>query len=605
MDLAGQRDRSDRSGEGAWPARAAWLALAGAVIGMAYSLLLRGGEGRGWTDDSVRLFVATFLVVGGIAFAFTIDRVRATWSAAFALGAGLLVALVSFWNGPWSGWNSDEPWRFGCALLTVAIAAPFLQVSRDRGRWSTDYADLHGHAWTNIVVWFASLAFALLAFLLANLLGELFTLIGIDLLRDLLRKDWFNWAIAGGAFGAAVGLLRDNDRIVRLLQRVVVTVLSVLAPVLAVGLVLFLVALPFTGLTPLWDSTRATTPILLACVIGALILGNGIIGNGADEEARSPILRWSGLALAASVLPLALIAAISTGSRVAQHGMSPDRLWAIAFVAVFVAYGAAYLLAVARRRTRWADAVRPANVQLALGLLILAGMLATPLLEFDEVATRNQVARLESGKVKVSKFDWEALRFDFGPAGVRALDRLSREGRAPAIRQLAAKARARTGRFDDWLETKLKPKEIEAAARSVQVWPRQVPVPQDLRDALFASGKVRHLDCGPQGGCRLFWQPGEDAAVFVVDGCAAFSPAEQVEPGQGCRIDVNAYVLEAGRWQDASRIVPAREVKMSRAEESASLARERGALDRGDVEVRSVQHRQVFLGGKPVGEPFE
>ena len=75
---------------------------------------------------------------------------------------------------------------------------------------------------------------------------------------------------------------------VRLLQRVVTTVLAVLAPVLGVGLILFLVALPFTGLGALWEATKSTTPILLACVIGALILANAVIGNGAEEEVDQP-----------------------------------------------------------------------------------------------------------------------------------------------------------------------------------------------------------------------------------------------------------------------------------------------------------------------------
>jgi hypothetical protein len=32
---------------------------------------------------------------------------------------------------------------------------------------------------------------------------------------------------------------------------------------------------------------------------------------------------------------------------------------------------------------------------------------------------------------------------------------------------------------------------------------------------------------------------------------------------------------------------------------------QRAALARGAVEIRSVERRQVFVGGKPVGTPFE
>ena len=64
-----------------------------------------------------------------------------------------------------------------------------------------------------------------ITFLLAWLIAGLFDLIGIDLLKDLLRKSWFNWMLAGFAFGAAVGLLRERDRLVGTLQRLVMVVL--------------------------------------------------------------------------------------------------------------------------------------------------------------------------------------------------------------------------------------------------------------------------------------------------------------------------------------------------------------------------------------------
>jgi hypothetical protein len=72
--------------------------------------------------------------------------------------------------------------------LQVAIAAPLLQSVRDEGRWSLGSARIHAHAWTNIVLWGAAWAFVAISFLLAQLLAELFSLIGIRLLREALRK---------------------------------------------------------------------------------------------------------------------------------------------------------------------------------------------------------------------------------------------------------------------------------------------------------------------------------------------------------------------------------------------------------------------------------
>src|SRR3546814_4668138 len=47
----------------------------------------------------------------------------------------------------------------------------------------------------------------------------MFKLIGINLIFDLLNDEWFGWMLAGAAFGGAVGLLRERDRLVATLQR--------------------------------------------------------------------------------------------------------------------------------------------------------------------------------------------------------------------------------------------------------------------------------------------------------------------------------------------------------------------------------------------------
>jgi hypothetical protein len=62
--------------------------------------------------------------------------------------------------------------------------------------------------------------------------------------KELLQESWFGWMLAGFAFGAAVGLLRERDALVGTLQRLVMVVLGVLAPVLAIALTLFLLSCP-------------------------------------------------------------------------------------------------------------------------------------------------------------------------------------------------------------------------------------------------------------------------------------------------------------------------------------------------------------------------
>lgn len=564
-----------------WPARAFGLAALGTLLGAAFGLLVDVPGGA--YPSVLRMSAASFVAVGGIAFAFTVERLRWAWAAGFAVVAGLVVALVFAWNGSPTGWIAGTEWRIFCALLAIAVAAPLFQTARDAGGWRPDPSAIHAHAWTNIVLWFAAWAFVLASWLMAQLLGALFGLIGIEFLADALRELWVNLTVVGAALGAAIALLRDRDRVLGSLQRVMTTVLSVLAPVLALGLVLFVLALPFTGLEPLWDKTQATTPILLAAVAASFVLANAIVGNSAEEEARAPALRWSAMALGAVMAPLSIVAAISTWLRIDQYGFTPERLWALVFVIVVLAVAAAYLWTLARGRRAWGERVRRTNVRLAMGVCGLAVLLAMPILDFGAISTRDQVARLESGKVAPDRFDWAALRFDFGPRGREALARLSKSG-MPEVRRFAARALATRDRWA-MVETTAAARRAKVLERELRVLPRPVPVPEPLRLRL-SEGSI----CASQD-CTLVWTEGAAEAVAIGFGCPQ------------CLARVTRLVREPkGEWRSfplepGPSPAPVRDAE-------ASIDAQRRALQAGRVEVREVMRRQVFLDGKPIAEAF-
>lgn len=588
---------NERLDHGPWPLRAALLLALGAVLGLALHFLTRGPQVWQWTENPLRLGSAAFLAAAGIVFAFSLERLRWGWSAAFALAAGLVVGFVTYWNGQPDSWGAGEGWQLTSALLALVIAVPLFQASRDAGRWDLEYRTVHAHAWTNVVLWFVAWGFVLIVYLLVNLLSELFQLIGIHVLRDLLRKDWFGWILFGASLGAAVGLLRDRDRILGLLQRVATAILSVLAPILAVGLVLFVAALPFTGLEPLWDQTRATTPILLSCVIGAVILVNAAIGSGGEDETRSRTVLWAAAALAVVALPLAIVAAVSTGQRIAQHGFTPDRLWAAVFVAITVAGSAAYLFAVVRGRGGWPALLRALNLRLAIAICLVALFLALPIVSFGAISTRDQLARLESGRVAPDKFDWAALRFDFGPSGRRAVERLARSS-DPVVRDNARAALAAKSRWDAR-------RDIEAyveAPRTMRVFPAGTSVPADLREAVLGR-PGRPGACTGKGECFLFWQPAEPVAVAVMDRCASGPPPEGRR--YACNLKRIVLIHSGGRWHDPEEGPVGAPVTTTPAQEAAAQRRQREALRQGRIEVREVRRRQVFVGGEPVGSEFE
>jgi hypothetical protein len=579
-----------------WPLRAVVLLVLGAALALTIHFLSRGPEIWQWTENPLRLGAAAALAAGGIVFGFSLERPRWLWSVLFAAASGLVVGFVTCWNGQPESWGAGEGWQLTSALLALVIAVPLFQASRDAGRWNLDYRVVHAHILTNIVLWFVAWGFVLITFLLVLLLAELFQLIGITVLHDLLRKPWVPWLLVGGALGAAIGLLRDRDRIVGTLQRVATAILSLLAPILAAGLVLFVLALPFTGLEPLWEQTRATTPILLVCILGAVVLINAVIGSGsADDEARPRLVRWAAAALAAVVLPLAIVAAVSTGKRIAQHGFTPDRLWAAVFIAITVAGAAAYLFALIRGRSGWPDLLRTLNLRIAVGICLVALFLALPIVSFGALSTRDQVARLQSGRIAPGKFDWAALRFDFGPSGKSALDRLARSSN-PKIRDNALAVLAAKNRW--YARTEIET--YGSAPKELHLLPAGSPVPADLRDAVLGR-PGRPGACTGEGECFLLWKPGQAVAVAVMDHCPPSGPAQY----RSCEFSRTVLGRQNGRW-----IRPAEQSLMTSAtpdwrQAAATQQRQRQALRRGEVEVREVTRRQLYIGGLPVDGVFE
>ncbi|MEG3124755.1 DUF4153 domain-containing protein [Sphingomonas sp. GB1N7] len=587
------------TGEG-WRARPFILAGIGIVAAVLVEHLILPRGSYFWSPSTSlpawRVALAIGIGGGAAAIGFSLERVRIGWAIGFGVAVGVVAASIFYWNGE-PGWGYIGDWRCASLILAIGIAVPLFQTARDEGGARFPYVEVHGHAWTNVVLWFACWFFTGIVFALAWLLSSLFDLIGLHFLRQLLGRDWFNAALFGAAFGGALGLFRERDRVVRLLQRVVTAVLGVLAPVLGVGLLVFLVSLPFTGLGTLWEATRSTTPILLTCVIGALILANAVIGNGTDEELHNPVLRWGAMALALAVLPLAVIAAIATGLRIGQYGLTPDRLWALTFVILASAYGLAYFVSLVRGRMQWGDRVRPANLRMAFVVAGVALFLATPLLSFNALSTRDQVARLEGGRITPDKFDWAALAFDFGDSGRVALKRLTASADA-AIKARALTASAKTNRYD-LVDVGRQIKTADQLTKRLRILPRAVPVPEDLRKLLtdWNACTVNEKD-----QCTLLYVPGGIEAITLRDTCI-----DELKPQEGNatspvvwidRCGPARFILRDGKWRKL------RDNEMPPIDE-ARMKVIKAALAAGQVEVRPVTVRQVFVGGVPVGEPFE
>jgi len=558
-----------------WPARPWILAAIGAVGGLIVHLLTDhhyGDQFPVWEQAAT-----SFTAIAFVSFLLTVELRRWTWSIAFAVGWGAVIALIGWFTAQYNQVPDIFEFPFFSGILAVLVAAPLFQTVRDEGAWRFPYARLHRHAWTDAVIGAASLAFTGITFLLAWLIASLFDVIGIDAIKDLLQKDWFNWMLAGLAFGGALGILRERDAIVATLQKLVMVVLAVLAPVLAVALAAFLLSLPFTGLKGLWESDIPATPMLLLSGAGAILLANAVIGNGEEDRSPNIWLRRAALLLVFCVLPLGFFAALSMGQRIGEYGWTPERIWGAIAVAVALAYGAAAWWAVFKGRQSFDGPLRPLQTKLAIGLCGLALFLALPIVDFGAISAKSQLARLESGKVKAEEFDWTAMAFDFGKSGRRQLAQIEETGPANQ-RELAKAALASTNRWDLSNSTQMVERKADIEKR-VRLLSPDIIWTEDLKQRISAVG-----DCEDDSQCTLI-RLSTDRLVLLRSYGAEYpllvSTIETALPAEVAGADNPKAVDVADTDTTNIKGIDLRKAK---------------------VEVREVMVRQVYVDGKPVSQ---
>lgn len=470
--LTGKVSMTDRDSWAERPWILAAIAAAGAVI---FSFLTDSDYPEGLSVS--RQVAASFVGVATVALVVTLDRLRWWWAVLFALTTGAVMALVGWSTASYNEQGTLFEFPYLSGLFASLVAAPFFQATRDAGSFSRHYPTLHRYAWSDAVIGAASLFFVGLVFLLSWLLASLFDAIGIEFFKTMLEDDHFPWGLAGFAFGGATGLLRESDKLLDTLLKLVMTILAVLAPVVAVALVLFLAALPVTGLASLWDSGLPETPLLLASAAWGVLLANSVIGTGEGDRHRRAFFVRSAMALTLVVLPMAVIAAISLGLRIDQHGWTPDRIWGVIVIAVAVAYGIAAWKAAWTGRNGFDEPLRGAQVHLGLGLIGIALFLALPILDFGAISARSQLERLQSGKIDAAEFDWYAMAFDFGPSGRRHLEKLA-EGDDPDRAKLARKALDAEDRWSIDYNLGL----AEALDERLVTRPANLEISEELRD---------------------------------------------------------------------------------------------------------------------------
>src|SRR3984893_11458850 len=355
----------------------------------------------------------------------------------------------------------------------------------------------------------------------------------------------------------------------------------------------FVLALPFTGLEPLW-STRRASGILLGAAAALILLVNAAFQDGRAENRAVAALRYASVLAAVVVVPLIVLAGYALALRIGQYGLTPDRVCVAVCVAVGACFGVGYVVAAARSGASLRG-VEGTNVITALVVVGLLLVLNSPIADPDRISVADQVSRLQSGRISPDEFDFAFLRFGSGRYGARALLQLANHAQGPqaaVIAERAAKA------LDATMLSQVNPAKRHISARQradnitviapaggtlpdsflQQDWnaaQRPWLLPQCLAVAAKCEAVVADLDGGGQPEILLFGVPGGPAAAFKANaaekwevvgtiahaGCPGVRNAlraghfEIVQPvfkeveagGQRLRIELDCAPAQAGR----------------------------------------------------------
>jgi hypothetical protein len=509
-----------------------WFRLGvGLVQGLAAWALIETAD----RASNAPLFAALVLVTAfaPLPLLAGLGRMRARTLLVWTLvAAAVLAGLAAYdlWREPLDGsalrkWPSPPLLGFGAAALYIAhhLVEPADRERRLHPSYEARFEDASRHAFQLGL----SLAFTGVFWLVLFLGGALFDLIGVKMFGEVLRKSWFASPVTAVAFAAAVQLTDVRPGLIRGIRSVGLTLLAWLLPLMTGLTCAFLVALVFTGVEPLW-ATRRAAQILLFAAAALIVLTNAAYQDGQGREDLPGVLRAAGRVAALLLVPLTVLAAWATGLRIAQYGLTAERVAAVAVLVVAAVFALGYAHA-ALAQGRWLRRIEAVNVAGAVAVLAVILALFSPLADPARLAVSDQVARLKAGRTAVDRFDFQYLRFDAGRFGRAALADLARSPDP----KIAAAARAMQARKD----RSARPAE---AGRPFAAAILSGALPEDFRAQAFTDDEAGGVGCVlGSAPCRLYAQD------ITGDG------APEVLAYQGSTL--TAFARADGRWRAVGR----------------------------------------------------
>ncbi|MDZ4738456.1 MAG: DUF4153 domain-containing protein [Alphaproteobacteria bacterium] len=467
--------------------------LVGLAQGCAALVLVKAGETHAWPATEPWLFASLIAFVALVppTVLTGLGQMRMAMLSVWTFLATACVVYVAYHGVTRESVPFGDSTGLALLLLAGALFVAYHLVAaadQDR-RLVANYRTYFDIAWRNGVQLALSLLFVGAFWLLLFLGAALFDLIKIDAVSELIKRDWFIYPTSAIVFALAVHVSDMRVGLIDGARALALVLLSWLLPVMTLFAVAFLGALPVTGLEPLW-ATGSATALLLAAAVALVVLINAAYQHGDPDMVPHAILkiaaRFAGLAL----LPIVAIAGYSIWLRIGQHGLTPERVMAVAFVAVEACYAVGYAIA-ALWPGRWMRPLEATNILAGFVMVGIVVALLTPIGDPARLAVDDQVRRLKAGIVSAEKFDYNFLRFDAARYGVEALNQLVADKSSPRAQAIAAKAEEALAKKVRGVTEQL-PQELLA---QIVVYPKGATLPDSFLAQNWAGVAYSPVDC--------------------------------------------------------------------------------------------------------------
>ena len=391
--------------------------------------LYRLEEHKVWSDGtdvySLPLWAAVLVFPLMLLLALEKDNVRSLLK--YIGGFTVLVMLLAAYLGSQLPPDESDQGRALISAFSFAmVIATFKAVMYIQQRASSlpfSYSVFFSLSWRNFLVTLLALLFIAAVALLLLLWRSLFSAIGIEFFGYLFQRDWFLFPLFGFSFGLGVVIFRELSSVIDSIARLLQGLLRLLLPILTLLSFSFLTSLLFVGLDVLW-STNVGTAVMLWLLAAMLFFLNAVYQDGRGDTAYSQGMHWF-VSVGLMTLPvLSGLALYGLSVRIGQHGFSLSRLYGLTGWLALSVFAVGYLWALVKKREQWTVLLGPINTRIGLGLLAVVLLISSPIIDFRKITLVNQLARFESGEVKIDDLDVRYFRQDLGAPGYDAYETL-------------------------------------------------------------------------------------------------------------------------------------------------------------------------------------